>query len=81
MSMLAEVAPLQVRSTVCLPCTLRPAALSVIPPGVGVGVGVTVGVGVGVGVGGGVGVGVGVGVAVGVGVGVGVGPPDGETRT
>ena len=61
MSILAEVAPVQERSTVCLPCTLRPCALSVIEPGVGVGVGVTVGVGVGVGVDVGVGVGVGVG--------------------
>src|SRR5438132_5284568 len=62
MSTLGEVAPFQERSTVCLPCTLRPCALSVIAPGVGVGVGVTVGVCVGVGV------------AVGVGVGVGGGP-------
>src|SRR5467141_3155508 len=62
MSIRAAFDPLQERSTVCLPCTLRPCALSVIAPGVGVGVGVTVGVGVGVGV------------AVGVGVGVGVGP-------
>src|SRR5947208_4113730 len=61
MSVLAAVAPVQERSTVCLPCTLRPCALSVIEPGVGVGVGVTVGVGVGVGVDVGVGVGVGVG--------------------
>jgi len=68
MSILAAFDPLQVRSTVCLPCTLRPEAVSVIWPGVGVGVGVTVGVGVGVGVT----VGVGVGVTVGVGVGVGV---------
>jgi hypothetical protein len=79
--MLAEVTGDHVRSTVCLPWTLRPEAVSVIPLGVGVGVGVTVGVGlgvgvtvgVGVGVGGGVGVGVGVGVTVGVGVGVAVG--------
>src|SRR6266404_224584 len=49
MSMLAEVTGDHVRSTVCLPCTLRPCALRVIP--LGVGVGVTVGVGVGVGVG------------------------------
>src|SRR6266404_1927857 len=48
MSMLAEVTGDHVRSTVCLPCTLRPCALRVIP--LGVGVGVTVGVGVGVGV-------------------------------
>src|SRR6266550_7320059 len=48
MSILAEVAPLQMRSTACLPCTLRPEALSVIPPGVGVGVGVGVDVGLGV---------------------------------
>src|SRR6266550_563472 len=76
MSMLIEVAPLQVRSTVCLPCTLRPDAVSVIWTGVGVGVGVTVGVGVGVGVGLGVGVGVGIGGSLGVsdGPGVGVGP-------
>jgi hypothetical protein len=73
MSILAEVAPVQARSTVCLPCTLRPCALSEIAPGVGVGVGVTVGIGVAVGVGVGVGVPVGVGVAVGVGVGEGVG--------
>src|SRR5258707_5079262 len=57
MSILGAFDPLQVRSTVCLPCTLRPCALSVIAPGVGVGVGVTVGVGVGVGIGVGVGVG------------------------
>ena len=50
-SMLAEVAPLQVRCTVFIPPTLCPAALSVIGPGVGVGVGVAVGVGVTVGVG------------------------------
>jgi hypothetical protein len=37
--MLAEVAPLQVRRTVFIPPTLRPAALSVIGLGVGVGVG------------------------------------------
>src|SRR6266446_9250861 len=49
MSMLAEVTGDHVRSTVCVPCTLRPCALRVIP--LGVGVGVTVGVGVGVGVG------------------------------
>src|SRR6266550_94307 len=49
MSILAEVTGDHVRSTVCLPCTLRPCALRVIP--LGVGVGVTVGVGVGVGVG------------------------------
>jgi hypothetical protein len=67
--MSAEVAPLQTRSTVCLPCTLRPAALSVSTPGVGVGVGVGVAVGLGVGVG--------VGVTVGVGVGVGLGVPCG----
>src|SRR6266496_48577 len=78
MSILAEVTGDHVRSTVCLPCTLRPEAVSVIPLGVGVtvgvglGVGVTVGVGVGVGVGVAVGVGVGVAVAVGEGVGVGV---------
>jgi len=48
---------------VCLPCTLRPEALSVITPGVGVGVGVGVAVGAGVGVG----VGVGLGVPCGVG--------------
>jgi|SRR6266566_2429627 len=79
MSMLVEVAPLQVRSTVCLPCTLRPDAVSVIWTGVGVGVGVTVGVGVGVGVGLGVGVGVGIGGSLGVGdgPGVGVGPSPG----
>ena len=53
----------------CLPCTLRPEALSAITPGVGVGVAVGVAVGVGVGVG--------VGVAVGVGVGVGLGVPCG----
>src|SRR5947208_1598755 len=61
MSVLAAVAPVQERSTVCLPCTLRPCALSVIEPGVGIGVGVTAGVGVGVRVDVGVGVGVGVG--------------------
>src|SRR5467141_1513694 len=49
MSMLAEVTGDHVRSTVCLPCTLRPCALRVIPLGVGVGVAVGVGVGVGVG--------------------------------
>src|SRR6266566_3380866 len=59
MSTLGEVAPFQERSTVCLPCTLRPCAWSVIAPGVGVGVGVAVGVGVGVAVGVGVGVGAG----------------------
>src|SRR5207237_2811001 len=58
MSTLVEFAPLQVRSTVFTPPTLRPEALSVIGPGVGVGVGVAVGVGVGVAVGVGVGVGV-----------------------
>src|SRR6266536_6280031 len=74
MSILAEVTGDHLRSTVCLPCTLRPEAVRVIPLGVGVGVtvGVTVGVGVGVGVGVAVGVGVGVAVAVGEGVGVGV---------
>src|SRR6266478_3146960 len=53
MSILGAFDPLQERSTVCLCCTLRPCALSVIAPGVGVGVavGVAVGVGVGVGVG------------------------------
>jgi hypothetical protein len=71
MSILAEVTGDHVRSTVCLPCTLRPEAVSVIPLGVGVAVGVAVGVGVGVAVG--VTVGVGVGVTVGVGVGVAVG--------
>src|SRR6266542_6607417 len=40
--MLPEVAPLQVRRTVFIPPTLRPAALSVISSGVGVGVGVGV---------------------------------------
>jgi UDP-3-O-[3-hydroxymyristoyl] glucosamine N-acyltransferase len=60
--MFAEVAPLQVRSTVFIPPTLCPAALSVIGPGVGVGVGVAVGIGVAVGVG--VTVGAGVAVAV-----------------
>src|SRR5882762_7599067 len=59
MSILAAFDPLQERSTVCLCCTLRPCALSVIAPGVGVGVGVALGVGVGVGVGVGLGVGVG----------------------
>ena len=63
----------------CLPCTLRPEAVSTIPLGVGVGVGVTVGVAVGVavtvGVTVGVAVGVGVGVIDGVGVGVGHGVP------
>src|SRR6266566_1886378 len=39
MSILAEVTGDHVRSTVCLPCTLRPEALSWIGPGVGVGVG------------------------------------------
>ena len=58
--MLGEIAPLQERSTVFIPPTLRPDALSVIGPGVGVGVGVTVGVGVGVAVGVGVGVGLGI---------------------
>src|SRR5438132_7510800 len=53
MSILAAFDPLQARSTVCRPCTLRPDAVSVIWPGVGVGVGVTVGVGVGVDLGGG----------------------------
>jgi hypothetical protein len=43
--MLAEVAPLQVRSTVFYSPTLRPEALSVIGPGAGVAVGVGVGVG------------------------------------
>ena len=42
--MLPEVAPLQVRRTVFIPPTLRPAALSVIGSGVGVGGGVGVGV-------------------------------------
>src|SRR5436190_13698508 len=42
--MLPEVAPLQVRRTVFIPPTLRPAALSVIGAGVGVGVGVGLGV-------------------------------------
>src|SRR5882724_5885828 len=51
MSMLAEVTGDHVRSTVCLPCTLRPCAPSVIASGVGVGVAVGVAVGVGVGVG------------------------------
>src|SRR5437870_12251327 len=55
MSMLAEVTGDHARSTVCLPCTLRPCAPSMIAPGVGVGV--AVGVAVGVGVGAGVGVG------------------------
>src|SRR6266403_6111704 len=59
MSIVAAFDPLQERSTVCLPCTLRPEALSVIIPGVGVGDGVAVGVGVGVGVGLGVPCGVG----------------------
>ncbi len=63
MSMLAEVTGDHVRSTVCLPCTLRPEAVSTIWPGVGVAVGVAVGVGVGVAVGVAVGVGVGVGSA------------------
>ena len=67
MSTWLEVAPLQLRSTVSTPFTLRPSALSVICAGVGVGVAVAVGVAVGVGVT--VGVGVGVPVAVGVGVG------------
>src|SRR6266566_2953940 len=71
MSMLGAFDPLQERSTVCLPCTLRPEAVSVMTPGVGVGDGVAVGVGVGVGVGLGVGVGVGVGVGLGVPCGVG----------
>jgi hypothetical protein len=64
--MLAEVAPLQVRSTVFTPPTLRPEALSVIGSGAGGGVAVGVGVGVDVGVGNGVAVAVGVGVGVGV---------------
>ena len=51
MSTLADVAPVQERSTVCIPRTLYPEALSVIPPGVAVGVAVGVGVGVGEGVG------------------------------
>src|SRR2546430_1086398 len=67
MSTLVEFAPLQVRSTVFTPPTLRPEALSVIGPGVGVG--------------GGVAVGVGVGVAVGVGVGVGVPPGESGSRS
>src|SRR6266511_162847 len=46
MSILAEVTGDHVRSTVCLPCTLRPEAVSVIPLGVGVAVGEGVGVGV-----------------------------------
>jgi hypothetical protein len=42
--MLLDVATLQDRPTVCLPCTLYPVAVSVMP---GIGVGVAVGVGVG----------------------------------
>src|SRR5437016_5396253 len=64
MSIVAAFDPLQERSTVCLPCTLRPEALSVITPGVGVGVGVGVAVGVGVGVGVGLGVPCGIGACI-----------------
>src|SRR6266478_2488478 len=67
MSTLTEVGPLQERSTVSNPCTLRPDAVSVIGAGVGVGVGVDAAVAVGVGLGGTVAVGVAMGVAVGVG--------------
>src|SRR6266566_6329456 len=65
MSTLPEVAPFQVRSTICCPRTLEPSAVSIIWPGVGVGVavGVTVAVAVAVGVA------VAVAVAVGVGLG------------
>ena len=48
----------------CLLCTLRPEAVSVITPGVGVGVAVGVGVGLGVGVGVGLGVPCGVGACI-----------------
>src|SRR5689334_2121709 len=72
MSTWFEVAPLQRRSTVSTPLTLRPAALSVICGG---GVGVTVAVAVGVAVGVNVAVAVAVGVGVTVDVGVGVGEP------
>ena len=61
MSTVAEVAPLQERLTVSIPCTLRPDAVSVICPGVGVAVGVAVAVGVGLGATVAVAVGVGVG--------------------
>src|SRR6266487_4654938 len=64
MSILAAFDPLQERSTVCLPCTLRPEVVSVITPGVGVGVAVGVGVGLGVGVGVGLGVPCGVGACI-----------------
>ena len=50
MSMLGEIAPLQLRCTVFTPSTLWPEALSVIGPGVGVGVQEQDGVGVAVGV-------------------------------
>src|SRR5436309_5001620 len=51
MSTWLEAAPLQMRSTVSTPFTLRPAALSVICGGVAVAIGVGVGVGVGLGLG------------------------------
>src|SRR5216110_2793181 len=78
MSTLPEVAPFQVRSTICCPRTLEPSAVSIIWPGVGVGVavGVTVAVAVAVGVAVAVAVAVGVAVAVAVGVDVGVGVGD-----
>ena len=80
MSTLAEVAPLQVRSTVSNPRTFRPVALRVICTGVavavavGLGLGGIVGVNVAVGVGLGGIVAVGVNVAVGLGLGVGLFP-------
>ena len=82
MATLAEVAPLQKRSTVSIPCTLRPEAVSVIPDvGVGVGVGVTVAIGVAVAVAVAVGVAVAVAVAVAAAVAVAVGVGVGATPT
>ena len=69
MSMLGEVAPLQLRRTVFIPPTLFCWALSWSGPGVAVAVGVGVAVGVTVAVG------VAVAVGLGEGVGVGVGEP------